>query len=113
MTPKEIAHELDRHIIGQSEAKRAVAITLRPKIVKNAIRDATGAYVLKTTLDAANAKLNEKKRQLSIAENANIALNARVNESASNLLQMNELAATQRNEFLKVEKNAEGNNFIS
>ncbi|MGR8980245.1 MAG: ATP-dependent protease ATPase subunit HslU [Gammaproteobacteria bacterium] len=29
MTPKEIVSELDKHIIGQSEAKRAVAIALR------------------------------------------------------------------------------------
>jgi ATP-dependent HslUV protease ATP-binding subunit HslU len=29
MTPREIAHELDRHIIGQQDAKRAVAIALR------------------------------------------------------------------------------------
>ncbi|GAA3544158.1 HslU--HslV peptidase ATPase subunit [Zobellella aerophila] len=29
MTPREIAHELDRHIVGQAEAKRAVAIALR------------------------------------------------------------------------------------
>lgn len=29
LTPKEIAHELDRHIIGQDKAKRAVAIALR------------------------------------------------------------------------------------
>jgi len=29
LTPKQIAHELDRHIIGQSSAKRAVAIALR------------------------------------------------------------------------------------
>lgn len=29
MTPQEIVHELDRHIIGQKEAKRAVAIALR------------------------------------------------------------------------------------
>jgi ATP-dependent HslUV protease ATP-binding subunit HslU len=29
MTPREIVHELDRHIIGQGEAKRAVAIALR------------------------------------------------------------------------------------
>lgn len=29
MTPREIVHELDRHIIGQSKAKRAVAIALR------------------------------------------------------------------------------------
>jgi ATP-dependent HslUV protease ATP-binding subunit HslU len=29
MTPREIAHELDRHIVGQAGAKRAVAIALR------------------------------------------------------------------------------------
>ncbi len=29
MTPREIVHELDRHIIGQDEAKRSVAIALR------------------------------------------------------------------------------------
>ena len=29
MTPQEIVHELDKYIVGQSEAKRAVAIALR------------------------------------------------------------------------------------
>jgi ATP-dependent HslUV protease ATP-binding subunit HslU len=29
MTPREIVHELDRHIVGQSAAKRAVSIALR------------------------------------------------------------------------------------
>ena len=29
MTPKEIVHELDNHIIGQADAKRAVAVALR------------------------------------------------------------------------------------
>ena len=29
MTPREIVHDLDKHIIGQSDAKRAVAIALR------------------------------------------------------------------------------------
>ena len=29
MTPREIVHELDSHIVGQSDAKRAVAIALR------------------------------------------------------------------------------------
>jgi len=29
MTPREIVHELDKHIVGQADAKRAVAIALR------------------------------------------------------------------------------------
>src|SRR4051812_31618137 len=29
MTPQEIVHELDKHIIGQDDAKRAVAVALR------------------------------------------------------------------------------------
>ena len=29
MTPREIVEELDKHIVGQSAAKRAVAIALR------------------------------------------------------------------------------------
>ncbi len=29
MTPREIVHELDKHIIGQDGAKRSVAIALR------------------------------------------------------------------------------------
>ena len=29
MTPQEIVSELDRHIVGQADAKRAVAIALR------------------------------------------------------------------------------------
>ena len=31
MTPREIVHELDKHIVGQGEAKRAVAIALRDR----------------------------------------------------------------------------------
>ena len=31
MTPREIVHELNRHIIGQDDAKRAVAIALRTR----------------------------------------------------------------------------------
>ena len=29
MTPREVVQELDKHIIGQKDAKRAVAIALR------------------------------------------------------------------------------------
>ena len=43
MTPREIVHELDKHIIGQQNAKRAVAIALRNRWrrmqVKEELRD--------------------------------------------------------------------------
>ncbi|WP_139559338.1 ATP-dependent protease ATPase subunit HslU [Methylotetracoccus oryzae] len=43
MTPREIVHELDKHIVGQNEAKRAVAIALRNRWrrmhVPEALRD--------------------------------------------------------------------------
>ncbi|MDG2364729.1 MAG: ATP-dependent protease ATPase subunit HslU [Methylococcaceae bacterium] len=43
MTPKEIVHELDKHIVGQANAKRAVAIALRNRwrrlLVDLALRD--------------------------------------------------------------------------
>lgn len=41
MTPREIVQELDRHIIGQDEAKRAVAIALRNRWRRMKIEDAT------------------------------------------------------------------------
>jgi len=40
MTPREIVHELDRHIIGQDEAKRAVAIALRNRWRRSQVDDA-------------------------------------------------------------------------
>lgn len=43
MTPREIVHELDKHIIGQANAKRAVAIALRNRwrrsLVSGMLRD--------------------------------------------------------------------------
>lgn len=39
MTPKEIVSELDKHIIGQNEAKRAVAIALRNRWRRSQIPD--------------------------------------------------------------------------
>ena len=32
LTPREIVRELDKHVIGQADAKRAVAIALRNRI---------------------------------------------------------------------------------
>ena len=40
MTPREIVQELDKHIIGQSDAKRAVAIALRNRWRRVQISDA-------------------------------------------------------------------------
>ncbi|MEH6388769.1 MULTISPECIES: ATP-dependent protease ATPase subunit HslU [Pseudomonas] len=40
MTPREIVHELDRHIIGQQDAKRAVAIALRNRWRRQQLPDA-------------------------------------------------------------------------
>jgi len=39
MTPREIVHELDKHIIGQNEAKRAVAIALRNRWRRSRVED--------------------------------------------------------------------------
>ena len=36
LTPKQIVAELDRHIIGQDDAKRAVAIALRKPLAAHA-----------------------------------------------------------------------------
>jgi ATP-dependent HslUV protease ATP-binding subunit HslU len=39
MTPQEIVHELDKHIIGQHEAKRAVAVALRNRWRRQQVAD--------------------------------------------------------------------------
>ncbi len=39
LTPAEIVHELDKHIIGQAEAKRAVAIALRNRWRRSQVKD--------------------------------------------------------------------------
>ena len=40
MTPREIVHELDQHIIGQNKAKRSVAIALRNRWRRMQLDDA-------------------------------------------------------------------------
>jgi len=39
-TPREIVHELDKHIVGQTEAKRAVAIALRNRWRRSCVEEA-------------------------------------------------------------------------
>ena len=45
MTPREIAQELDKHIIGQDEAKRAVAIALRNRWRRVQVGDPLGSEI--------------------------------------------------------------------
>ena len=45
MTPKEIAQELDKHIIGQDEAKRAVAIALRNRWRRAQVGEPLGSEI--------------------------------------------------------------------
>ncbi|WP_371186849.1 HslU--HslV peptidase ATPase subunit [Thalassotalea maritima] len=45
MTPREIVHELDRHIIGQDDAKKAVAIALRNRWRRMQLNDELRAEV--------------------------------------------------------------------
>ena len=45
MTPQEIVHELDRHIIGQADAKRAVAIALRNRWRRQQVAEIGRAHV--------------------------------------------------------------------
>ena len=49
MTPQEIVHELDKNIVGQADAKRAVAIALR-----NRWRRAQVAEPLRTEITPKN-----------------------------------------------------------
>ena len=45
MTPREIVHELDQHIIGQDKAKKAVAIALRNRWRRMQLNDDLRAEV--------------------------------------------------------------------
>jgi ATP-dependent HslUV protease ATP-binding subunit HslU len=45
MTPKEIVHELDKHIVGQNAAKRAVAIALRNRWRRSQVSESLRAEI--------------------------------------------------------------------
>lgn len=42
LTPKQVVRELDRYIIGQDEAKRAVAVALRNRYRRAQLRRKSG-----------------------------------------------------------------------
>ena len=45
MTPREIVQELDKHIIGQNDAKRAVAIALRNRWRRSKVSEPLGSEI--------------------------------------------------------------------
>jgi ATP-dependent HslUV protease ATP-binding subunit HslU len=45
MTPREIVQELDKHIVGQDDAKRAVAIALRNRWRRSQVVDPLRAEI--------------------------------------------------------------------
>ena len=45
LTPKQVVRELDRYIIGQDEAKRAVAVALRNRYRRAQLPEETAAGV--------------------------------------------------------------------
>ena len=50
MTPKQIVSELDRYIIGQFQAKKAVAIALRNRYRRSKLTVRTAKKLLQRTL---------------------------------------------------------------
>jgi ATP-dependent HslUV protease ATP-binding subunit HslU len=49
MTPREIVQELDKHIVGQDEAKRAVAIALRNRWRRMQVDEGLRAEITRRT----------------------------------------------------------------
>lgn len=50
LSPKQIVAELDRYIIGQSEAKRAVAVALRNRYRRSQLPEESARKSLRKTL---------------------------------------------------------------
>ena len=66
LSPREIVAELDRHVVGQAAAKRAVAIALRNRIrgahLKNGVRHAFPRFA--DGVATAHRRLNRARRAL-------------------------------------------------
>ena len=56
MTPREIVEEIDKHIVGQSAAKRSVAVTLRNRWRRAQVEDET----LRAEITPKNIRLRKK-----------------------------------------------------
>lgn len=67
MTPREIVSELNRHIIGQDKAKRAVAIALRNRWRRMQLEESLRVEVTpKNILMIGPAKLSAKLKLLAV-----------------------------------------------
>ena len=63
MTPREIVHELNRHIIGQDDAKRAVAIALRNRWRRMQLPEELRVEVTPKNIRLRKTILNEEDRK--------------------------------------------------
>ena len=63
MTPREIVQELDNHIIGQDEAKRAVAIALRNRWRRSNVDEPLRGEITPKNIRLRKKILNENDRK--------------------------------------------------
>ena len=71
MTPREIVQELDKHIVGQTDAKRAVAIALRNRWRRAQIEDPMrGEITPKNILMIGPTGVDAGDRRVALAEGA-------------------------------------------
>ena len=63
MTPREIVQELDKHIIGQDDAKRAVAIALRNRWRRQQVDDPLRSEITPKNIRLRKILLSEVERK--------------------------------------------------
>ena len=70
LSPREIVSELDRYVIGQNQAKRAVAVALRNRWRRQALSNEMKEEVLPKNILITNARRGKNKisRQASVVK---------------------------------------------
>ena len=64
MSPREIVSELDRHVIGQKDAKKAVAVALRNRWRRQALSDEMRDEVLPKNILMIDQQVSVKQKFL-------------------------------------------------
>ena len=69
MTPREIVQELDNHIIGQNEAKRAVAIALRNRWRRTNVDEPLRSEITPKNILMIGQRVSEKQKFQDVLQN--------------------------------------------